>query len=494
MAFTEGYALLIGVSTYANEPGLLAPQTNADVEVLRDVLCNPQYGGYVESQVKMLTGADATRANILDALDKLGQQAIGRTVLLFYAGHGVDGDDGSYHLTTADVQFTMQKPRKVIAGSGVSQQELLQKLQAIDAKRMLLIFNACHSGHLAAGTLASDDAEQPNGKNPPNETINAMLGTGEGRIMITACRPSQFSFFLTSAGQTIFGKTLVDLLKGQEVAGQQVQLQRGYVSALDLYTTLYFAVADEVKRQIDAQFLQSHGGTQEPTLTVREGVGPFAVALCGGATTLGGIDMNEQPPATSAARTVTAAESQSALTRILNVQQGVGIAGDMTGGTIRQDNRTTSGGLSAGDNATFGGPTLGSMSGGFYQPNWSVSGNVYQAEGDMLVAGRDISQGSNTLAKLFSDIGGKIKALPADQQEELKPAVEQVRTQIDKVQRGDESEAAQSALERRLKNLRNMAPDIGEVVIATLANPVAGIAMVIQKIAKKVQADLKSGA
>jgi hypothetical protein len=66
--------------------------------------------------------------------------------------------------------------------------------------------------------------------------------------------------------------------------------------------------------------------------------------------------------------------------------------------------------------------------------------------------------------------------------------------QIDKVQGGDESEATQSTLERRLKNLRNIAPDIGDVIIATLANPAAGIAMVIQTIAKKVQAELKGGA
>jgi len=35
-----------------------------------------------------------------------------------------------------------------------------------------------------------------------------------------------------------------------------------------------------------------------------------------------------------------------------------------------------------------------------------------------------------------------------------------------------------------------MAPDIGAVIIAALANPAAGIALTIQKIAQKVQAEL----
>jgi len=39
-----------------------------------------------------------------------------------------------------------------------------------------------------------------------------------------------------------------------------------------------------------------------------------------------------------------------------------------------------------------------------------------------------------------------------------------------------------------------MAPDIGEVILTTLVNPAAGIALTLQKIAQKAQEELKSQA
>ena len=43
-------------------------------------------------------------------------------------------------------------------------------------------------------------------------------------------------------------------------------------------------------------------------------------------------------------------------------------------------------------------------------------------------------------------------------------------------------------VERWLKFLADMAPDILEVTAATLANPIAGVATAIRKIAEKAQA------
>ena len=61
------------------------------------------------------------------------------TVLLFYSGHGLAGADGNYHLTTYDTKI---ENKRVLPGSGISEQELLEKLRAIKAKRLLLIVNA----------------------------------------------------------------------------------------------------------------------------------------------------------------------------------------------------------------------------------------------------------------------------------------------------------------------------------------------------------------
>ncbi len=147
MPFSQGHALLIGVGTYHNEPRLNVPITAADAEAVAAVLRAPAFCGYPDAQVKVLHDATASRDGILAALDALAARAgEGDTVLLFFCGHGDLGDDGDYYLTTHDTRL---QGSKVISGSGVRQGELIEKLRAVKAKRLLLLVNACHSGELA---------------------------------------------------------------------------------------------------------------------------------------------------------------------------------------------------------------------------------------------------------------------------------------------------------------------------------------------------------
>lgn len=101
--------------------------------------------------------------------------------------------------------------------------------------------------------------------------------------------------------------------------------------------------------------------------------------------------------------------------------------------------------------------------------------------------------GMAELQRLFEQVNERLAALPADDQEQATVEVEQAAKLAAEIQQGDESEKKQAFLETRLKNLYAMAPDIAQVIITTLASPVAGIALTIQKIAQKAQADLQGG-
>lgn len=112
----------------------------------------------------LLTNAAATRDGILAALDALAVRVgEGDTVFVFYAGHGEYGDDG-YYLTTHDTQLV---GRKVTVGSGIREAELIAKLRAIHAKRLLLIVNACHAGELSP--VLAPGAAPLTGAPPPPE-------------------------------------------------------------------------------------------------------------------------------------------------------------------------------------------------------------------------------------------------------------------------------------------------------------------------------------
>ncbi|HBY08693.1 MAG TPA: hypothetical protein DEH22_13260 [Chloroflexi bacterium] len=65
----------------------------------------------------------------------------------------------------------------------------------------------------------------------------------------------------------------------------------------------------------------------------------------------------------------------------------------------------------------------------------------------------------------------------------MKANVAEIKAEDEK---GDQAE--ESFIARRLRNIQRMAPDILEVMLATIANPAAGFGMVAKKVAEKMQA------
>lgn len=353
MTFTRGHALIIGVGTYAHAPHLNVPITVADAQAVAAVVANSDYCGYPSAQVTLLSGATANRTGILAALDTLAQTGEDDTVLVFYAGHGMYGDDG-YYLTTHD---TSVSGRKVVVGTGIREAELIAKLRAIKAKRLLLIVNACHSGELSPVLASGDPAFA--GETLPAQVAAALLGTGEGRVIISACRENQYSF-IGPGPLTLFTHALVDGLHGKGVGSN-----RGYISVFDLYTHLYFTLEEAVPRVVSAEVRRRFGERQEPELTILRGVGPFPIALYRGAAALGDFDASAGPPAQMGVREVSPAHSQAMLRQ--HHQQvggqanvGAAVAGDVHGNiTVNQNMQR--GGVHFGDGGQYGDITTGDV-------------------------------------------------------------------------------------------------------------------------------------
>jgi hypothetical protein len=278
MAFTQGHALVIGIGTYKYTPKRNVPVTRRDAEQVAQVLCDPQRCGYPKPQVTELTGEQATRQAILDALEELAKLQPTATVFLFYAGHGDYDKAGAYYLTTHDTEMA---EGKVINQSGVRQDELLTKIKAIPAKRMLLVFNACHSGAVLPGVLGD---EEETGQSVPQDVAGALLSAGEGRIIMTACREEQKSYYERGENtpMTIFTQKLLTGLNGEDI-----QARKGTIGVFDLYTHVYDTVRDTVSSKYKLP--------QEPELTVSKGVGVMAVALYPGQTQLGELGAEDRP-------------------------------------------------------------------------------------------------------------------------------------------------------------------------------------------------------
>ena len=94
---------------------------------------------------------------------------------------------------------------------------------------------------------------------------------------------------------------------------------------------------------------------------------------------------------------------------------------------------------------------------------------------------------------LYVQVNEKLAELDEADRDLMTPAIQQTVEAATAIQKGDDSEAKQSFLEARLKAIYLMRQDIGEVIIATLVSPPAGIALTLQKIGLKVKESLKAG-
>lgn len=366
MTFAQGHALLIGVGAYANAPRLNVPATVHDAQALAAVLRDPGFCGYPHEQVELITNAKATREGIRAALDRLAERAgADDTAVVFYAGHGMYGDDG-YALLANDTRLP---GGKVAGGTGVAVAELIVQLRAIKTRRLLLIVNACHSGELSP--VLGDGDEPDRGETLPANAAAALLATGEGRVIITACRNGQVSF-VGPGPLTLFTRALVAGLQGG------VASNYGFISALDLYTHVYFTL-DEAVPRLPAELRGRYGEQQEPELTVLKGVGPFPIALYRGTAARGEFDSAWAPPEGAAVREVSPAHSKAMLQQFAprriqqtisgNAQVGAAIAGDVHGDVNVTQTRGSgqSSGISFGGSGSGGGSfgdiTIGDVAG-----------------------------------------------------------------------------------------------------------------------------------
>lgn len=371
MPFPTAHALLIATSSYAHAPQLDVPATVADAGAVAEVLRDPLLCGYPPEQVALLSAAAASREGVLAALDGLAARAgAGDTVFIFYAGHGAYGDDG-YYLTTHDTRLA---GHKIVLGAGLRAAELIERLRAIKAKRVLLIVNACHAGELSP--VLAPGEEPLTGAPLPSQVSAALLGTGEGRVIISACRENQYAF-IGPGPLTLFTQALVDGLQGKGVSSN-----RGYISVFDLYTHLYFALDEAVPRKVPASLRLRYGEKQEPELTILKGVGPFAVALYRGATTLGAFDASGSPPEGTALRELNPAYAQAMLRQHQqqiggNARVGAAIAGDVHGNVsvTQQDKSGQRGGINFGSGGQFGDITIGDVAGGDIIKTGDISGS-----------------------------------------------------------------------------------------------------------------------
>ena len=128
------------------------------------------------------------------------------------------------------------------------------------------------------------------------------------------------------------------------------------------------------------------------------------------------------------------------------------------------------------------------------------TGNISDISGNVNVAGGNITTHQTTtglsaveIKRLFDQLYTAIDTraeTPTADKEDLRAEVKEIQTTVTRAVQKNEK-VDEGFLSRRFRNIARMAPDVLDVVVATLGNPLAGLGVAAKKIAEKAKAETK---
>jgi WD40 repeat protein len=169
----------------------------------------------------------ATKANILSALKDLATKAQPEdTVLIFIASHGT-ANQGHFYLVPHDLGYSGSRKNldrdalRTILDHSISDRELEQAFESLDAGRILLVLDACNSGQAL-------EAEEKR-KGPMNSKGLAQLAYEKGMYVLTASQSYQAAQEASELGHGLLTYALVE--EGLEKGAADFAPKDGQISA-----------------------------------------------------------------------------------------------------------------------------------------------------------------------------------------------------------------------------------------------------------------------
>lgn len=208
--FKDGYALIIGIANYP-KVRKLPEAVLKDARDVCNLLRSPNHCGYLDSNTHLLLDSQATTDGIRAEMSWLAESATPEsTALVFFSGHGCRIEHGSksdnylvpYNCDLADLN-----------GTAISGGELTELLHSIQAQRLLVFFDSCHSG--GTGEAKELGLEQEGYfKSGLGEDYYKQLAQGKGRVIMASSRTDEVSWILPGMNNSLFTHYLLEGLQG----------------------------------------------------------------------------------------------------------------------------------------------------------------------------------------------------------------------------------------------------------------------------------------
>lgn len=207
---TDAYALIVGIAHYKAINPLPVTVLN-DARAVREVLIDPLRGGYDPKHVTLLLDGEATQAALRHALHDLAQKATADSIVLIYlSSHGgriENGPQVGEYVLPVDVDYASAAK---VAQTAISSHDMTKALRVIAARKLLVIFDCCHSG----GIGQPKDAVGPVMKGGLSDATYDALKAGRGRVIIASSRSEEPSWVMPAAKNSLFTQHLLAGLNG----------------------------------------------------------------------------------------------------------------------------------------------------------------------------------------------------------------------------------------------------------------------------------------
>jgi hypothetical protein len=234
------YGLLVGVSTF-KDPTINLHYAAKDARDFAEALQAQQGGLYRDVELKVLTDADATTAEIKRGLTWLERSVTSRDVgLVFFAGHGVTDTKNRYYYLTFDSDY------KVPEDTALEGLILKDRTRSI-AGKVLVFLDTCHAGQAMV--------TETRGASNINAVISELSSTENGVVTYASSTGRQLSQENDAWHNGAFTKALIEGLPAAGRKGKADITNKGFIStaALDLW------LAERVK--------ELTGGAQSPVMS-----------------------------------------------------------------------------------------------------------------------------------------------------------------------------------------------------------------------------------
>ena len=235
----NAHALIIGIANY-QRGNSLSPVVLNDARAIAETLGDPALCAYPTANVLVLTDQQATRSAIRQALTDLAAKSDKEsTVFIYLSSHCwliEDGYSAGEYLLPVDADFSSAER---LAQSSISGIEFTAALQAISARKVVVVLDCCHAG----GFGQLKDAVAPAFKAGFSESYYDRLKSGVGRVILAASRSNESSWILPGDANSLFTKHLLAGLRGNSIS------EDGLIRIFDLFEYLQPRVTGEQPNQ-----------------------------------------------------------------------------------------------------------------------------------------------------------------------------------------------------------------------------------------------------